>query len=335
MGQGAAAAAQIGRTFQPLHIVHGLRAGLRHGDELALLLHHFLHLTAQRIHAGLQVGCLGCGQAFNGGVHPLKEPRVAQRAPGDHHAVTAGGLHHLHRILCRVDVAVAQHRHSDGILHPGNDLRVDAGGVHLLPGTGMHRNEGCAGLLTGLGTLHCSDVVGIPALAHFHGDRPFCICHNLLHDAAAAVRVQHQLAACAAGHDLGGRAAHVDIHKVELVLFDGGGGFAHDLGHFAKDLHAIGCTVGFGLEQAHRLVVAVHQRPAGHHFAHSKACTVLGHQAAAGCIRKARHRAEHRPVRQDDIADFQRFHWLFLAVIEKSSPAGELGITVRILSGTA
>jgi hypothetical protein len=32
---------------------------------------------------------------------------------------------------------------------------------------------------------------------------------------------------------------------------------------------------------------------------------VLGHQAAAGCIRKARHRAEHRPVRQDDIADFQ------------------------------
>ena len=58
---------------------------------------------------------------------------------------------------------------------------LDAGGVHLLPGTGMHRNEGCAGLLTGLGTLHCSDVVGIPALAHFHGDRPFCICHNLLH----------------------------------------------------------------------------------------------------------------------------------------------------------
>ena len=163
-----------------------------------------------------------------------------------------------------------------------------------------------AGLLTGLGTLHCSDVVGIPALAHFHGDRPFCICHNLLHDAPAAVWVQHQLTACAAGHDLGGRAAHIDIHKVELVLFDGGGGFAHDLGHFAKDLHAIGCTVGFGLEQAHRLVVAVHQRPAGHHFAHSKACTVLGHQAAAGCIRKARHRAEHRPVRQDDIADFKR-----------------------------
>ena len=83
MGQGAAVAAQIGRTFQPLHIVHGLRAGLRHGDELALLLHHLLHLTAQRIHAGLQVGCLGCGQAFNGGVHPLKEPRVAQRGTGE------------------------------------------------------------------------------------------------------------------------------------------------------------------------------------------------------------------------------------------------------------
>ena len=108
MGQGAAVAAQIGRTFQPLHIVHGLRAGLRHGDELALLLHHLLHLTAQRIHAGLQVGCLGCGQAVYGGVHPLKEPRVAQRAPGDHHAVTAGGLQQLHRILAE-DAALVYH----------------------------------------------------------------------------------------------------------------------------------------------------------------------------------------------------------------------------------
>ena len=120
-----------------------------------------------------------------------------------------------------------------------------------------------------------------------------------------------------------------------MVLLNGRRGLSHDLGHLAKDLHAVGGPVGLRLEQADRFVVAVHQRPAGHHFAHSKTRTVLGHQAAAGCIRKARHRAEHRPVGQDDIADFQRFHWLFLAVIEKSSPAGELGITVRILSGTA
>ena len=36
--------------------------------------------------------------------------------------------------------------------------------------------------------------------------------------------------------------------------------------------------------------------------------TLLRHQAAAGGIRKARHRAEHRPVGQGDIADLQRFH---------------------------
>ena len=207
-----------------------------------------------------------------------------------------------------MDVAVAQHRHPDGILHPGDDLRVDAGGIHLLPGTGVHRNEGRTGLLTGLGALHGGDVVGVPALAHFDGDRPFCVGHNLLHDAPAAVRVQHQLAACAAGNDLGGRAAHVDVHKIEFVLFHGSGGFAHDLGHFAKDLHAVGRAVGLGLQHADRLVVAVNKRPAGHHFAHRKARTVLGHQAAAGCIRKACHRAEHRPVGQDDIADLQRFH---------------------------
>ena len=146
--------------------------------------------------------------------------------------------------------------------------------------------------------------------------------HHLLYDTAAAVRVQHQPAACTAGDDLRGRAAHVDVHKVKIILLDGSGGFAHDLGHFAEDLHAVGRAVGFRLEQADRLVVAVHQRPAGHHFADGKARPVLGHQAAAGCVRKARHGAEHRPVRQNDIANFQRFHrFPQIYFIKKDSPA--------------
>ena len=62
------------------------------------------------------------------------------------------------------------------------------------------------------------------------------------------------------------------------------------------------------LEQADRFVVTVHQCPAGHHLADGKARAVLCHQAAAGGIRKARHRAEHRPVGQGDISDFQRIH---------------------------
>ena len=221
-----------------------------------------------------------------------------------------------------MDIAVAQHRHLDGVLHPGNDLRVDAGGVHLLPGAGVHRDESCARLFAGLGTLYGSDVVGVPALAHFHGDRPFCVGHHLLYDPPAAVGVQHELAARAAGDDLRGRAAHVDVHKVKIILLDGGSGFAHDLGHLAKNLYAVGGPVGFRLEQADRLVVAVDQRPAGHHFAHGKARAVLGHQAAAGCIRKARHGAEHRPVRQNDIANFQRFHrFPQIYFIKKDSPA--------------
>jgi hypothetical protein len=36
---------------------------------------------------------------------------------------------------------------------------------------------------------------------------------------------------------------------------------------------------------------------------------VLRHQAAAGRIGKARHWSEYCPVGQNDVSDFQRFHW--------------------------
>ena len=45
-------------------------------------------------------------------------------------------------------------RHMDCLLYPGNDLRVDARGVHLLPGAGVHRYQCRARLLAGLGALH-------------------------------------------------------------------------------------------------------------------------------------------------------------------------------------
>ena len=49
--------------------------------------------------------------------------------------------------------------------------------------------------------------------------------------------------------------------------------------------------------------------------------TLLRHQAAAGGIRKARHRAEHRPVGQGDIADLQRFHGFSLYLFYQKGAA--------------
>ena len=288
--------------------MHGLGAGLRHGGIFALLLHHLFHLTAESVHPGLQVRLLGSRQAFNGGVHPLEEPRVAQRSTGDHDAVAAGALHHLHGVFRRVDVAVAQHRHLHRRLDLGDDVQVDARGVHLLPGAGVDGDEFSPRLLAGFGALHRRDVVGVPAFPHLDRHRAGGVGLDLLDDAAAEVGVQHQLAARAARDDLRGRAAHVDVQKVELVFFNGRCGLAHDLGHLAEDLHAVGCAVGFGFEQADCFVVVVDQRSAGHHLADRKACAVLGHQPAAGRVRKARHRAKNCPVGQGDISDFQRIH---------------------------
>ena len=196
----------------------------------------------------------------------------------------------------------------DGVLHLGDDVQIDAGGVHLLPRPGVDGDEGSTRLFARLGALHGGDVVGVPAFAHLDRDGAGGVGENLLHDLPTQVRVQHQLAARAAGDNLRGRAAHVDVEKIEVVFFNGGGGFAHDLRHFSEDLDAVGRAVGLGLEQADRLVVVVDQRPAGYHLADGEARAVLGHQAAAGRVGKARHGAEHRPVGQGDILKFQRFH---------------------------
>ena len=172
----------------------------------------------------------------------------------------------------------------------------------------MDGDEFSPRLLAGFGALHRRDVVGVPAFPHLDRYRAGGVGLDLLDDAAAEVGVQHQLAACAARDDLRGRAAHVDVQKVELVFFNGRCGLAHDLGYLAEDLHAVGYTVGFGFEQADRFVVVVDQRPAGHHLADRKSCAVLGHQPTAGRVRKARHRAKNCPVGQGDISDFQRIH---------------------------
>ena len=68
-------------------------------------------------------------------------------------------LHHLHGIFCRVDVAVAQHRHLHRRLDFGDDVRVNARGIHLLPGAGVDGDEFSPRLLAGFGALHRRDVV--------------------------------------------------------------------------------------------------------------------------------------------------------------------------------
>ena len=198
MGQLAAVAAEGSRPFQPFHVVHGLGPGLGHRHELALLLHHLLHLAAEGIHPGLQIRFFGGGQTFESGIHPLKQPRVPQCRPGDHHAVAAGLAQHGLCVFGGVDVAIAQNRDVHGLLHLADDVQIDARGVHLLPGAGVDGHQHGPGLFAGLGAFHRRHMVGVPALAHLHGHGPGGVGRHLLHDPAAGVRVQHQLAARAA-----------------------------------------------------------------------------------------------------------------------------------------
>ena len=128
--------------------------------------------------------------------------------------------------------------------------------------------------------------------------------HYLLDDPAAEVGVQHQFAAGTAGDDLRGRAAHVDVQKVESVFLDGSGCFAMIWGTSPEDLDAVGGTVGFGLEQADRFVVVVDQRPAGHHS--------LTVKPAPCCAIRRRQGASVKPAMGPNTARWGRVMcWIF------------------------
>ncbi len=82
-----------------------------------------------------RLGLLGCRGPLDGGVHPLEEPRVAESPAGDHHTVAFVSRTmppHPRPSGCRRCPAPAHLPHP----LPGHDLRVDARGVHLLPGCG-------------------------------------------------------------------------------------------------------------------------------------------------------------------------------------------------------
>ena len=285
-------------AFQTFHIVHGLAAGLGHSGPFAFFFAHFVDLGAQGAHPGVQAGFAGLRLASQYGVDALKQPGVAQRAAADHHARAAGLLQNLLCAFRRGDIAVCQHRNADRFADLRDGIHINGRDVHLLPRAAMHGDQVCTVCFTLPGHGNAGQLLGIPANAHFNGQRLIRPQGSAGsgHHAAAQLRVLHQFAACTAGCDLGGRATHVDVQNIKLHAFflNDPDSLRHRFGLGPKQLHGINAVGGLVPQQAHAFVIAKGNGLGAGHLAYRPRRAMVRHQVPARRIRKPRHRRKHR-----------------------------------------
>ena len=163
----------------------------------------------------------------------------------------------------------------------------------------MHGNQIRTVGLALLSDFDTGQVVGIPADAHFHGQR------GILAQGTARSgdhlpterRVQQQLTACTAVGNFGRRAAHVDIQNVKPDAL-----FAHEQDGFfqrfrlaAKQLDGVQPVGVCVFEQGKGFLVVEVQGLGAGHLTDGPGRAVVGHQMAAGGVGKARHGGKHRP----------------------------------------
>ena len=165
----------------------------------------------------------GRRERATGGQRPglAEDPRVADRAPGDGHAVDAGLGDHVQAILGRKQVAASQHRPVARVLfHFLEERPRTAAFVPLPNGTAVDGNGCCAqleGTIEDGEELVAAFLAFVHAASHFDGDRNLCP-HRLADpgdDLHRPVRIAEQVAATALAEDFSHRAAEVDIDRVE------------------------------------------------------------------------------------------------------------------------
>ena len=206
---GAQGGAQRTTDGEALEVPAGVLAELLHagllteplGQHLAVRAHHLDDLAERRRCRHRLAG--------EGSDEVPEQPRAAEAAPADHHAVAAGGAHHLDGVGRLPDVAVAEDRDGgDRLLELGDGRPVGHAGVQLLGGPGVHGDRGGAGLLGEPAGHQPRAVLVVEADAHLHRDRHVAGAVDRSGDHGAEQRgAQRQRRATAVAGDLAGRGS--------------------------------------------------------------------------------------------------------------------------------
>ena len=169
-----------------------MAAGLQHGDVFAFLRGGQLDLAHGGVDALRERRQRRTNAGFEQRIRPFEQPRVAESASADHHAVRAGVCENADGILGLGHIAVGEHRDGNRLLDLPYRIPVSRAAVLLRTGAPVQRNSRRTGLLGHFRELHAVDVSLIPALAELDRHRHIDRRNDRRNDFGRLSRVFHQ-----------------------------------------------------------------------------------------------------------------------------------------------
>ena len=173
-----------------------------------------------------------------------------------------GHVEHPLRVGNRPNIPIANNRDTfHRFDHLANSIQVDDASESLGSRTPMDRDGSHADFFELASEFGGGDLGVIPAEPHLDRHRdPNGLDHGLdeLHRFG---RLAHHGGTATTGCNAGDRASHVDVDRVDPVLFQELRCVLHDRRVAAEDLHGKRAILGTGFDQLQRLPAALHQRP--------------------------------------------------------------------------
>ena len=209
-----------------------------------------------------------------------QNPRVAQDAPTDKHALDAAP-EFLDDLLRRHAVAAAEDRNAQAVGHLGHAAPVRLPGVALRRGAAVHRDRAGTDVFHHLRNRGRIAVRVVPARAHLDGHRDLHRPGHGENDCRPVLGLLHEAAARVVLCDLRDRTAHADVHDVGAHGLDDSRRLGHRVRIAAKDLVGHGTLLDRVLRVLERVVDTADEPPGADHLSdHQAAAPLALHETA-------------------------------------------------------
>ena len=246
------------------------------------------HHRKQRVDIG--IGLLLAGVQP---VHHLRQkPWSAIGSAPDHHPVRARLLQRAARIVNRADIAVDDHRDTDGVFDRADKRPVRFAAIHLVAGAAMDRDHFCAEVFGNMRQFRSIQAVMAPAHPHLDRHRDSDCLDRRRDQRGGQRQIAHQGGTGIAVDHLFHRATHVDIDDRRAAVLLELGRLAHLCGIAADQLHRYGLLNRVPLRLLQRLAGFADRCRAGDHLGYVEPRAKPAHQAAERQIGYAGHRRE-------------------------------------------
>jgi len=208
-------------------------------------------------------------------------------------------LHHAHRVLGGIDIAIADDRNLYRGLHLGDAAPVRLAAIPLLACARMERDGLQAAIFCEARHLKRHQLEVVPSGAELHGERNGNRLADFAQQAFHQRQIAQQTGAAIAFHYLVDGAAEVDVENVKAKIFANACGIGHDGGVGAEKLRRDRMLLRLegqvfqsasGLARVARGADAMRARELGHD---QPAATQVADEAAENRVGDAGHGRQH------------------------------------------